>query len=71
MRDIVVDPNDEVIIRAIVAMSHSMRLRVVAEGVETNEQFTALKMLGCDEYQGFHFSAALSVEEFEAQHFHS
>ena len=71
VRDIVVDPNDEVIIRAIVAMSHSMRLRVVAEGVETNEQFTALKMLGCDEYQGFHFSAALSVEEFEAQHFHS
>ena len=68
VRDIVQDPNDEVIIRAIVAMSHSMRLRVVAESVETDEQYTALKALGCDEYQGFHFSAALPAEEFAAKY---
>lgn len=68
VRDIVDDPNDEVIVRAIVAMSHSMRLRVVAEAVETDEQYTALKALGCDEYQGFHFSAALPAEEFQAKY---
>jgi diguanylate cyclase (GGDEF)-like protein/PAS domain S-box-containing protein len=68
VRDIVDDPNDEVIVRAIVAMSHSMRLRVVAEAVETDEQYTALKALGCDEYQGFHFSAALPAEEFETKY---
>ena len=68
VRDIVEDPNDEVIVRAIVAMSHSMRLRVIAEAVETDEQYTALKALGCDEYQGFHFSAALPAEEFAAKY---
>jgi diguanylate cyclase (GGDEF)-like protein/PAS domain S-box-containing protein len=65
VRDIVEDPNDEAIIRAIVAMSHSMQLKVVAEAVETDAQFTALKALGCDEYHGYLFARPLSVEEFE------
>jgi EAL domain-containing protein (putative c-di-GMP-specific phosphodiesterase class I) len=65
VRDIVVDPNDEAIIRAIVAMAHSMQLRVVAEAVETDAQFTALKSLGCDEYQGYLASPPLAVDEFE------
>ncbi|MDX2218977.1 MAG: EAL domain-containing protein [Burkholderiales bacterium] len=65
VRDIVIDPNDEAIIRAIVAMAHSMQLRVVAEAVETDAQFTALKSLGCDEYQGYLSSAPLAVDEFE------
>jgi diguanylate cyclase (GGDEF)-like protein/PAS domain S-box-containing protein len=65
VRDIVIDPNDEAIIRAIVAMAHSMQLRVVAEAVETDAQFTALKSLGCDEYQGYLASAPLAVDEFE------
>lgn len=68
VRDIVVDPNDEAIIRAIVAMAHSMQLRVVAEAVETDAQFTALKMLGCDEYQGYLASAPLAVDEFEERY---
>lgn len=67
VRDIVEDPNDEAIIRAIVAMSHSMQLRVVAEGVETDAQFTALKALGCNEYQGFLYARPLPVDEFEAR----
>ena len=65
VRDIVEDPNDEAIIRAIVAMSHSMQLKVVAEAVETDAQFTALKALGCDEYQGFLYARPLPVNEFE------
>jgi len=68
VRDIVVDPNDEVIIRAIVAMSHSMRLKVVAEAVENDAQFTSLKALGCDEYQGFHFSPGVAAEEFASRY---
>jgi EAL domain-containing protein (putative c-di-GMP-specific phosphodiesterase class I) len=64
VRDIGVDPDDEAIVRAIIAMAHSLRLSVVAEGVETAAQHEALKALGCDEYQGFHASPALPPAEF-------
>jgi diguanylate cyclase (GGDEF)-like protein/PAS domain S-box-containing protein len=68
VRDIDVDPNDEAIIKAILAMAHSLHLAVVAEGVETEAQFRALKELGCDEYQGFYTSGALPPAEFEAKY---
>jgi len=67
VRDIHADPDDEAIIRAIVAMAHSLRLSVVAEGVETDAQYSALRDLGCDEFQGFHACAALPPEELEAR----
>ena len=66
--DIGRDPNDEAIIRAIIAMAHSLRLSVVAEGVETAAQLAALKALGCDEYQGFYASPALPPAEFERRY---
>jgi diguanylate cyclase (GGDEF)-like protein/PAS domain S-box-containing protein len=68
VRDIHSDPNDEAIIKAILAMAHSLRLSVVAEGVETEAQFNALKELGCDEYQGYYASAPLTVADFEARY---
>jgi diguanylate cyclase (GGDEF)-like protein/PAS domain S-box-containing protein len=66
VRDIGTDANDEAIIRAIIAMTHSLKLNVVAEGVEREEQYRALRDLECDEYQGFYFSKPLPPEEFEA-----
>jgi EAL domain-containing protein (putative c-di-GMP-specific phosphodiesterase class I) len=68
VRDIEVDPNDEAIIQAILAMAHSLELSVVAEGVETAAQLEALRALGCDEYQGFYESAALTAAEFEKRY---
>jgi diguanylate cyclase (GGDEF)-like protein/PAS domain S-box-containing protein len=68
VQDIDSDPNDEAIIRAILAMAHSLRLKVVAEGVETGAQFARLKELGCDEYQGYFTSPPLPVAEFEARY---
>jgi len=58
-------PEDASIVRAIVSLAHSLRLKVVAEGVETPAQLDFLKNVGCDEYQGFHFSRPVSAIEFE------
>ncbi len=59
-------PDDASIVRAIVSLAHSLRLKVVAEGVESPEQLEFLRTLGCDQYQGFHFSKALPAPQFEA-----
>ncbi|MEO8102296.1 MAG: EAL domain-containing protein [Betaproteobacteria bacterium] len=67
VRDIGTDPNDEAIIRAIIAMTHSLKLNVVAEGVEREDQYRVLRDLECDEYQGYFFSKALPPAEFEAE----
>jgi diguanylate cyclase (GGDEF)-like protein len=58
-------PEDASIVRAIVSLAHSLRLKVVAEGVETPAQLEFLKAAKCDEYQGFHFSRPLPAAEFE------
>jgi EAL domain-containing protein (putative c-di-GMP-specific phosphodiesterase class I) len=58
-------PEDASIVRAIVSLAHSLRLKVVAEGVETPAQLDFLKAVGCDEYQGYHFSRPLPATEFE------
>jgi diguanylate cyclase (GGDEF)-like protein/PAS domain S-box-containing protein len=51
------------IVRAIVAMGHSLEMRVVAEGVETDEQMSFLVGEGCDEVQGYLFSKPLSADQ--------
>lgn len=63
VRDIANSPEDAAIVRAIVMMAHSLKLKVVAEGVETAEQLAFLqKQLG-EHYQGFLFSPPISAEE--------
>ncbi len=58
-------PDDASIVRAIVSLAHSLRLKVVAEGVESPAQLEFLRALGCDQYQGFHFSPPLPASDFE------
>jgi EAL domain-containing protein (putative c-di-GMP-specific phosphodiesterase class I) len=55
------------IVRAIIAMAHSLDLRVVAEGVETERQLSILRMLGCDIAQGYLYSKPLPAETFMNQ----
>jgi diguanylate cyclase (GGDEF)-like protein len=57
--------DDASIVQAIVSLAHGLRLKVVAEGVETEAQLEALKGLGCDQYQGYFCSPALPAAEFE------
>ncbi|MFO1285792.1 MAG: EAL domain-containing protein [Rubrivivax sp.] len=65
VRDLETDPDDAAIVSAIVALAHSLKLKVVAEGVETPAQLAFLQSVQCDEYQGFLTSRAVSVGEFE------
>ncbi|EGF31041.1 EAL/GGDEF/PAS/PAC-domain containing protein [Oxalobacteraceae bacterium IMCC9480] len=68
VRDITLDPEDAAIINAIIVMAKSLNLTVIAEGVETLEQFRFLEAHGCDEYQGFLASKVLSVADFSARY---
>lgn len=65
IHDIARDADDRAIVSAVTAMAHSMKLKVTAEGVETEEQLSFLKMTGCDEMQGFLFSKPVPAEQFE------
>ncbi|HUG24270.1 bifunctional diguanylate cyclase/phosphodiesterase [Piscinibacter sp.] len=58
------EAGDTAIVTAIIAMAHSLRLDVVAEGVETAEQAAFLRTHGCQAAQGFHFSRAVTPEQF-------
>ena len=66
LRRIVSEVDDAPIVTSIIAMAHSLNLRVVAEGVETREQVKFLAKRRCDEYQGFLFSKPVGSDEFAA-----
>jgi len=59
--------SDEAIVQAMVAISHSLDLSTVAEGVETVEQFEFLRRLGCEQVQGFLFGAPVAGDAFLAR----
>ena len=64
VRDLVSDSADAAVINAIIAMAHSLGIRVVAEGVETRAQQDYLQRRGCDEAQGHYFSKPVSPRDF-------
>jgi diguanylate cyclase (GGDEF)-like protein/PAS domain S-box-containing protein len=66
IQDIPRDRGDAAITQAVIGMAHSLALRVVAEGVETHEQFEFLRDHGCDELQGYYFSPPLAEPEVTA-----
>lgn len=59
-----INNSDRVLLRTIVQMGHSLGIKLVAEGVEYQEQLDVLEEEGCDQYQGYLFSQPLSFEEF-------
>ncbi|QYF95711.1 EAL domain-containing protein [Massilia sp. PAMC28688] len=63
VRDITINPDDAAIALAIISMAHSMKMRVIAEGVESRAQMAYLRRHRCDEIQGFHFSRPLPARE--------
>ena len=65
VRDLGQDPDALALVRAIVTLGHSLRKRVVAEGVENATQLELLRELGCDEAQGFHIARPLDTEQLE------
>jgi diguanylate cyclase (GGDEF)-like protein/PAS domain S-box-containing protein len=62
IRDITTKPDDASIAVAIITLAHSLKLKVIAEGVETEAQLDFLKAHDCDEMQGYYFSPALDIE---------
>lgn len=63
--DIGSDDNDEVIIKSTIQLAHNLGLKVIAEGVETQEQFEFLKALKCDYVQGYYFSRPIKFDALQ------
>ncbi len=65
IRNVTTNENDAAITSAIIGMAHSMKLEVIAEGVETKEQLEFLRQHRCDQFQGYYFSRPLPVDELD------
>ena len=63
IRDVTSNPDDAAIVLAIISMAHSLKLEVIAEGVETAVQLDYLGRHHCDQIQGYYFSAPLSAQQ--------
>ena len=60
------DPNNATLVQTIISLARSLRLNVVAEGVETKQQANFLRLLRCDQMQGYLFSKPVAAEDFAA-----
>ncbi|MCF7989840.1 MAG: EAL domain-containing protein [Thiohalocapsa sp.] len=65
VQDVPGDMNDSAIVRTILAMGRSLRIKVIAEGVETEQQRDFLAQNGCDAYQGYLFAKPMNIDELE------
>ena len=66
VREATTDPDDAALVMAIITLGHNLRLKVVAEGVETDDQLRFLQLLRCDEIQGYFFSKPVSADTLVA-----
>jgi EAL domain-containing protein (putative c-di-GMP-specific phosphodiesterase class I) len=66
VRDLVSDPNDQAIVKTIIAMANSLGLDVIAEGVEHADQKDLLEHLGCHQFQGYLFGRAVDADTLAA-----
>ena len=66
LRGFPANDEDTAIVRAIIALAHSLDLYVTAEGVETQEQVNGLKNISCELLQGYYFSKPLAFDDFKA-----
>jgi len=67
VRDLASSEDDQAIARAIISLSHQLHMRVIAEGVETEQQRSFLQQNGCDEVQGYLFGKPMAAEEIAAR----
>ncbi|HEX8404259.1 MAG TPA: EAL domain-containing protein [Duganella sp.] len=65
VRELSTDKDDAAIVRTIITLAHSLRLQVIAEGVETTAQLNFLRAEGCDMMQGYYYSRPVGTAEFE------
>ncbi len=65
IKDIEKDEKDKAIVKAIITMAHGLGLDVIAEGVETEEQFAILTEIGCDHFQGHYFGKAVPLNSID------
>ncbi|AOE86379.1 EAL domain-containing protein [Pseudomonas sp. TCU-HL1] len=65
VQEIISDHHDAAITQGIISMAHHLRLRVIAEGVETEPQFAFLKKSHCDEFQGYYFARPMPFKQLE------
>ncbi len=65
VRDIMVDPNDAAIVSTIISIANHLKLKVIAEGVETEDQLKFLWQNECHEVQGYYFSPPISAQDFQ------
>jgi EAL domain-containing protein (putative c-di-GMP-specific phosphodiesterase class I) len=67
VRDIARDADSAAIVKAVISLAHILNLRVIAEGVEDEEQHAFLRENGCDQVQGYYFGKPMSADDFTAR----
>jgi len=64
IRDMNIDPTDEAIVRTVITLAKNLKMRVLAQGVENQQQLDFLKQNGCHNYQGYHCSKPVNASDF-------